>query len=78
MCKYGVLRPIIKVIELFDVISNWTKSLKYLTFLELGNLDQTNLISEIKKIYDEGYQLGLEEAKEMTRGKFLNIFSRKK
>lgn len=44
---------------------------------ELGNLTMTGLISEVKKLHDLAYQLGLEEAKEMTRGKYLNIFKHK-
>lgn len=44
---------------------------------ELGNLSITGLISEVKKLHDLAYQLGLEEAKEMTRGKYLNIFKHK-
>lgn len=33
---------------------------------------------EIKKIYDEAYQLGVNEAREMTRGKYLGIFTNNK
>lgn len=44
---------------------------------ELGNLSMTGLISEVKRLHDLAYQLGLEEAKEMTRGKYLNIFKHK-
>ncbi|XP_026467139.1 protein lin-52 homolog, partial [Ctenocephalides felis] len=33
------------------------------------------LISEIKTLHDLAYQLGVEEAREMTRGKYLKIFS---
>ncbi|XP_053974070.1 protein lin-52 homolog isoform X1 [Hylaeus anthracinus] len=44
---------------------------------QLGNLSMTGLISEVKKLHDTAYQLGLEEAKEMTRGKYLNIFKHK-
>ncbi|XP_044009408.1 protein lin-52 homolog isoform X2 [Aphidius gifuensis] len=44
---------------------------------QLGNMTVTNLIAEVKKLHDEAYKLGLEEAKEMTRGKYLNIFSNK-
>ncbi|XP_043521319.1 protein lin-52 homolog isoform X2 [Frieseomelitta varia] len=43
----------------------------------LGNLSMGGLISEVKKLHDMAYQLGLEEAKEMTRGKYLNIFKHK-
>lgn len=42
---------------------------------QLGALSPVGLIAEIKKLYDQSYQLGLEEAREMTRGKYLNIFS---
>ncbi|KAJ8684426.1 hypothetical protein QAD02_020218 [Eretmocerus hayati] len=41
---------------------------------ELGHLPIDELISEVKKLHDLAYQLGVEESKEMTRGKFLNIF----
>ncbi|XP_022122561.2 protein lin-52 homolog [Pieris rapae] len=44
---------------------------------QLGSLSTIGLIMEVKKLHDVAYQLGLEEAKEMTRGKYLNIFSRK-
>ncbi|XP_012223790.1 protein lin-52 homolog isoform X3 [Linepithema humile] len=44
---------------------------------QLGNLTMTGLISEVKRLHDVAYQLGLEEAKEMTRGKYLNIFKHK-
>lgn len=46
-----------------------------LSISELGALSQAGLIAEIKKLYDQAYQLGVEEAREMTRGKYLNIFS---
>jgi len=36
------------------------------------------LIAEVKQLQNLAYQLGLEEAKEMTRGKYLNILTRKK
>jgi len=36
------------------------------------------LIGEVKQLQNLAYQLGLEEAKEMTRGKYLNILTRKK
>jgi hypothetical protein len=41
----------------------------------LASLPTPGLIAEIKKIFDEGYDLGKGETKEMTRGKYLNIFS---
>lgn len=43
----------------------------------LGLMPVTDLIAEVKKLHDSAYQLGLEEAKEMTRGKYLNIFKKK-
>lgn len=46
-----------------------------LLFIELGALSSTGLIAEIRKLYDEAYKLGIDEAKEMTRGRYLNIFS---
>lgn len=36
------------------------------------------LVAEVKQLQNLAYQLGLEEAKEMTRGKYLNILSRKR
>lgn len=42
--------------------------------LELGALSSTGLIAEIRKLYDQAYDLGIQEAKEMTRGRYLNIF----
>ncbi|XP_041981341.1 protein lin-52 homolog isoform X2 [Aricia agestis] len=42
---------------------------------QLGSLTAASLILEVKKLHDIAYQLGLEEAKEMTRGTYLNIFS---
>ncbi|XP_046802670.1 protein lin-52 homolog isoform X2 [Lucilia cuprina] len=46
--------------------------------IELSSLKPDELIMEIKKIYDEAYQLGVSEAKEMTRGKYLGIFNNAK
>ncbi|XP_058814108.1 protein lin-52 homolog isoform X3 [Topomyia yanbarensis] len=50
----------------------WTKG--------LTQDDINSMYPEVKKLYDQSYQLGVQEAKEMTRGKYLNIFtsSRKK
>lgn len=42
---------------------------------QLGALSTAGLVTEIKKLYDQTYQLGIQEAKEMTRGKYLNIFT---
>ncbi|XP_077282966.1 protein lin-52 homolog [Arctopsyche grandis] len=41
---------------------------------QLSTLSTSSLIIEVKKLHDLAYQLGIEEAKEMTRGKYLNIF----
>ena len=47
------------------------------TLLQLGNLDVQELMSEVKRLQNIAYQLGQEESKEMTRGKYLNILRRK-
>ena len=47
-----------------------------LSFSELGNLPLYNLIEEVKRLQNIAYQLGLEETKEMTRGKYLNILKK--
>ncbi|KAL1138748.1 hypothetical protein AAG570_008810 [Ranatra chinensis] len=41
--------------------------------LNCCGLSTEALINEVKKLHDMAYRLGLEEAKEMTRGRFLNI-----
>ncbi|XP_025835097.1 protein lin-52 homolog isoform X2 [Agrilus planipennis] len=46
--------------------------------LQLASLPLGNLIAKVKELHDVAYQLGVEEAKEMTRGKYLNLFNRKK
>uniref|UniRef100_A0A3Q3K095 Protein lin-52 homolog n=1 Tax=Monopterus albus TaxID=43700 RepID=A0A3Q3K095_MONAL len=45
---------------------------------ELGSLTTANLMEKIKGLQNLAYQLGLEESREMTRGKFLNILERPK
>lgn len=47
-------------------------------FTGCGGLTPAGLIAEVKKLHDIAYKLGLEEAKEMTRGKYLNILQRQK
>lgn len=42
---------------------------------ELAALSTTGLIAQIRKLYDEAYNQGVQEAKEMSRGRHLNIFS---
>jgi hypothetical protein len=43
------------------------------TIHQLGNLPVFSLLEEVKRLQNIAYQLGLEERKEMTRGKYLNI-----
>ncbi|XP_017048370.1 protein lin-52 homolog [Drosophila ficusphila] len=45
---------------------------------QLSQLTPEELIEKIKSMHDEIYQLGLREAKEMTRGKLLGIFDRER
>uniref|UniRef100_A0AAQ6AEF9 Protein lin-52 homolog n=1 Tax=Amphiprion ocellaris TaxID=80972 RepID=A0AAQ6AEF9_AMPOC len=45
---------------------------------ELGSLTKANLMEKVKGLQNLAYQLGLEESREMTRGKFLNILERPK
>lgn len=61
--------------KFYSFISGFGILYFFLDILELGALSQAGVISEIKKLYDQAYQLGVEEAREMTRGKYLNIFS---
>uniref|UniRef100_A0A1B6CA92 Protein lin-52 homolog n=1 Tax=Clastoptera arizonana TaxID=38151 RepID=A0A1B6CA92_9HEMI len=59
----------------------WTRPLDSDDFNLLhhcGNLSVSGLIAEVKKLHDIAYKLGLEEAKEMTRGKYLNILQRRR
>ncbi|XP_065080887.1 protein lin-52 homolog [Ochlerotatus camptorhynchus] len=56
----------------------WTKGLTQddiNSMYQLGALSTNGIIAEVKKMYDQAYQLGVQEAKEMTRGKYLNIFT---
>ena len=50
---------------------------KYL-LSELGNLPTQHLLEEVKRLQNIAYQLGLEETKEMTRGKYLNILRKRR
>jgi hypothetical protein len=47
-------------------------------FTELSNKTPLELMLEIKRLRKFAYQLDLEEAKEIIRGKYLNIFTRKR
>ena len=44
---------------------------------QLGNLPSQHLMDEVKRLQNIAYQLGLEETKEMTRGKYLNILRKR-
>lgn len=40
---------------------------------QFGSLTSSSLVEEVKKLQNIAYQLGIEEAKEMTRGKLLHV-----
>lgn len=42
---------------------------------ELAALPIAGFIGKVKELHDIAYQLGVEESKEVTRGKYLNIFN---
>jgi hypothetical protein len=44
---------------------------------QFGSIRSGGLVAEVKKLHDVAFQLGLEEVKEMTRGKYLNILTRR-
>ncbi|CAH1102344.1 unnamed protein product [Psylliodes chrysocephalus] len=41
---------------------------------QLAALSTSCLIGKVKELHDIAYQLGVEESKEVTRGKYLNFF----
>ncbi|XP_009472787.1 PREDICTED: protein lin-52 homolog [Nipponia nippon] len=45
---------------------------------ELGSLTTANLMEKVRGLQNLAYQLGLDESREMTRGKFLNILEKPK
>lgn len=45
---------------------------------DLGTLIPLEIIEEVKKLQTVAYQLGVEEAKEMTRGKYLHVLNKVK
>ncbi|KAK4305887.1 hypothetical protein Pmani_022250 [Petrolisthes manimaculis] len=59
-----------KLLNLDDQDYNLLYQFRLLTALEI--------IEEVKKLQNVAYQLGLEEAKEMTRGKYLHILNNRK
>ncbi|VUZ45714.1 unnamed protein product [Hymenolepis diminuta] len=44
---------------------------------DFGSLSTQQLMDKIKHLQNLAYQVGLEESKEMARGKFLNILGRR-
>ncbi|XP_013909503.1 PREDICTED: protein lin-52 homolog [Thamnophis sirtalis] len=46
--------------------------------IELGSLTTANLMEKVRGLQNLAYQLGLDESREMTRGKFLNILEKPK
>lgn len=44
--------------------------------IALASLSTAGLIMKVKELHDIAYKLGVDESKEMTRGKYLNIFSK--
>ncbi|XP_063709564.1 cancer/testis antigen family 47 member C1 [Culicoides brevitarsis] len=62
-------------------LPTWTKGLTQEDIdqmHELGAMSNSQLILEIKKLYDHAYKIGVEESKEMSRGKLLQIFANSK
>eukprot|EP00090_Calanus_glacialis_P007344 TRINITY_DN1578_c0_g1_i1.p1 TRINITY_DN1578_c0_g1~~TRINITY_DN1578_c0_g1_i1.p1 ORF type:complete len:190 (+),score=70.05 TRINITY_DN1578_c0_g1_i1:37-606(+) len=47
------------------------------TLMQLGSLSVPMLMGEVKRLQNIAYQLGQEESKEMTRGKYLNILRKR-
>lgn len=47
-------------------------------FLELGCLSVNGIFTEIRKIYDRAYQVGLMEATQISRGTIISVFSNTK
>lgn len=45
---------------------------------EFGSLTLSQLMEKVRGLQNLAYQLGLEEAREMTRGKFLDILAKPK
>ncbi|KAL1493895.1 hypothetical protein ABEB36_009577 [Hypothenemus hampei] len=43
---------------------------------QLATFPTSGLIAKVKELHDIAYELGVEESKEVTRGKYLNIFNK--
>lgn len=63
--------------HLFNLHMNFFDYLEFFVFLELSKLTPDELIAEVKFLNGLAYKLGLEEAKEMSRGKVLKVFENK-
>uniref|UniRef100_A0A0D9RJG9 Protein lin-52 homolog n=1 Tax=Chlorocebus sabaeus TaxID=60711 RepID=A0A0D9RJG9_CHLSB len=63
--------PYLRRVERNDVEINDSVS-------ELGSLTTANLMEKVRGLQNLAYQLGLDESREMTRGKFLNILEKPK
>jgi len=70
-----VINPLQLIENQIFLYSNLSVS-SYL-FLDLGSLPVPTLIAEVRRLHDRAYELGIDERKEMTRGKYLNIFKRR-
>jgi len=46
--------------------------------MQLGTLTVPQILNEVRKLQNLAYQLGQEETKEMTRGKYLNILNNRR
>ena len=47
------------------------------TIHKLGGLPVDSLMNEVKRLHDVAYELGIEERKQMVRGKYLNILRKR-
>ncbi|KAK2707044.1 protein lin-52 homolog [Artemia franciscana] len=50
----------------------------YNLLVEYSSLSPASLVREYQRLQNVAYELGLEEAKEMTRGKYLNVLQKKR
>lgn len=66
----------ITIIYIVGVVGWMGVNLLMFRILELASLTTAGLISKVKELHDIAYQLGVEEAKEITRGKYLNLFNK--
>ena len=45
---------------------------------EFGSLTVAQIMEKFQNLKNQAYKLGMEEAREMTRGKFLNVLGKSK